>query len=269
MLTRLAFVGANDELCQSLTKASQGKDLQVVSMLPGGNVPLGATAVAADGADTDALVNVALTIGAWNEQLLDLLAEAIDCREGFFIGSSRRVKEHASRFAEALSLSPDERFSLERSACVRDIGKLKIPNQVLLKEGVLTYDEWVLLQQHPEIGGEIVERTAGLKDTAEVVRFHHECFDGDGYPRGLEGGQIPHLARVMKIIDVYCAMTSPRHYREGHSSHDEAIEYLRSERGKHYDPELLDVFIERQVGRPDIVETATREGNEGTPSDTL
>ncbi len=252
MLKRIAVIGGGDELYASLVEASQGKEAQVVALPPGGEVPPGTVAIVAGADNAGPVIEAALTVGGWNEQVLDLLAEAIDCREGFFVGSSLRVKDHASRFAQALDLTPDERSILERGAALRDIGKIKIPNAVLLKEGVLTYDEWVLLQQHPEIGGEIVEHIDGLKDTADIVRYHHECFDGDGYPRGLEGDQIPFLARAMKIVDVYCAMTSPRHYRKGHSSHEDAIEYLTSEQGKHCDPELLDVFVKFDVGRLEV-----------------
>jgi putative two-component system response regulator len=95
----------------------------------------------------------------------------------------------------------------------------------------------------------MVAETDALKDTAEVILTHHECYDGTGYPKGLEKDAIPRLGRIMKILDVYCAMTSPRHYREGHATHEEAVEHLKSERGKHFDPELIDVFLEKDIGR--------------------
>ena len=97
----------------------------------------------------------------------------------------------------------------------------------------------------------LLGNSEALKDTAEVVLTHHECFDGTGYPRGLEGEEIPRLGRIMKIADVYCAMTSPRPYRAGHSTHEEALEHLQEERGKHFDPELVDVFIDAKVGKTD------------------
>lgn len=261
MLTRVALIGENDKRLESLASALAEKGVDVARPTAGEALPSGTCAVVSEGADPEAVAAAALSAGAWSEEIIDLLAEAIDCREGFFVGSSKRLKDHATRFAQTLGLSANDGFILERSACIRDIGKIRIPNQVLLKEGVLTYDEWVLLQQHPEIGAAITERSGGLKDTADVVRSHHECFDGDGYPRGLEGERIPFLARALKIIDVYCAMTSPRHYREGHSSHAEAIEYLRSERGKHYDPTLVDCFIDKEVGQPDVAEADAPESD--------
>ncbi len=251
MLKRVIVVDGTDEEYCALEEAASDSNAQVLRMSTGDAIPAGIVAAVSRGSDACAALEAALTIAGAAESLLDLLGEAVDCREGFFIGSTERVRSHAVRFSEALDLGPDERSILERGALVRDIGKTKIPNEVLLKDTALTYDEWILLQQHPEIGADIVERIPLLEDTADVVRYHHECYDGDGYPRGLEGDQIPLLARVMKIIDVYCAMTSPRHYREGLSTHEQSIEYLRSEKGKHYDPDLLEVFIDKNVGRND------------------
>lgn len=178
-----------------------------------------------------------------------LLSSAIGCREGIPLGSAERVRAHAVRFGEALGLSAAALLVLERGALLRDIGKLKIDNDVLLKKSVLSYDDWLLLQQHTTLGVELLEERGVGQDVTEIVQYHHECFDGDGYPEQLEGDAIPYLARVMKIVDVYCAMTSPRHYRETHTSHDDAIAYLKSERGKHYDAALLDVFLEAEVGQ--------------------
>jgi HD-GYP domain-containing protein (c-di-GMP phosphodiesterase class II) len=179
-----------------------------------------------------------------------LLSDAIGCREGIPLGSAERVRAHAVRFGEALDLSAEELAVLERGALLRDIGKLKIDNDVLLKKSVLSYDDWLLLQQHTTLGVALLEERGVGGDVADIVLSHHECFDGDGYPEQLEGEAIPYLARVMKIVDVCCAMTSPRHYRETHTSHDDAIAYLKSERGKHYDAALLDVFLEAEVGQP-------------------
>ena len=252
MLRRIAAIGGDDAWRQSLVNASEGKHAQIIPVSSKNELPAGTVSVVAAGDEAGPVVDAALWLGNWQEQALDLLAEAIDCREGFVEGASRRVRDHARRFAEALGLAPADQSTLERGACVRDIGKTKIPNEILLKQGVLSYDEWLLLQRHPEIGAAIIQGVDGLKDTADIVRYHHECFDGDGYPAGLEGDKIPFLARVMKIVDVYCAMTSPRHYREGHSTHGAAIEYLRSERGKHYDPGLVDTFIAGNVGQPQV-----------------
>ena len=185
-----------------------------------------------------------------SEALLVLLSDAIGCREGIPLGASERVRAHAARFAVALGLSEEEQCVLERGAFLRDIGKLKIDNDVLLKKSVLSYDDWLLLQRHTHLGVELLEERGVCTDILDIVRYHHECFDGDGYPDQIEGDAIPYLARVMKIVDVYCAMTSPRHYRETHTIHEGALAYLKSEREKHYDVALLDVFLEAEVAQP-------------------
>jgi HD-GYP domain-containing protein (c-di-GMP phosphodiesterase class II) len=255
MLKRVALMADSEGLCRSARNAASDKeDVQVLRITPDMAVPAGTALLLADPESAEAAVNAAFLVGTWNEELLNFLADAIDCRESFLPGSSHRVMEHATHFALALGLSPDDRLTLERGALVRDIGKIGIPNEVLLKQGVLTYDEWRLLQQHPHLGEEMVTQTGVLRDTAAIVRNHHESFDGDGYPDGLEAEDIPYLARITKLLDVYCAMTSPRHYRQGHSSHEQAIEYLRNEQGKHFDPTLVDVFIEAKIGRTDAPE---------------
>jgi putative two-component system response regulator len=183
------------------------------------------------------------------EDLLHLLAEAIDCREDLTSGSSRRVRDHATRFAQALSLSARDRGTLERGALLRDIGKLRISNCVLLKFDLLTHAEWDTIHQHTHLGGDLVKKVPGLADIEGIVRRHHECWDGTGYPDGLEGNAIPYLAQIMRILDVYCAMTSRRLYRKGVHSHKDAIAHLKSEAGKQFNPELVKVFVSAKVGK--------------------
>lgn len=249
MLKRIGMVGGNEKLVDVVSKELKGRDVQLVQLKDGADIPAGTSAVLSDPNDTKAAVAAAFTLACWNEELLHLLASAMDSREGFAPGNSLRLMAFAGRFAQALGLSDEDRLTLERGALVRDIGKIRISNDVLLKSGVLTYDEWHLLQEHPHQGAEMLAQIPALRDTADIVRNHHECYDGDGYPDGLEGEDIPYLARIMKVLDVYCAMTSERHYRKGYSTHEQAIEYLRSEQGKHFDAALVDAFIASGIGR--------------------
>lgn len=193
---------------------------------------------------------LAMTMGREQEALLELLAEAVDCREGIPAGSAARLREHATRFADAMGLTADERLTLERAALLRAIGKIRLSNDILLKKSLLDYDEWILLKQYPALGADLLAALGVCADVQDVVRFHQECWDGTGYPTGIEGEDIPLLARMLRILVVYCAMTSARHYRSTVTGHDEAIEYFKGERGKHYDDELVDVFIAHQVGQP-------------------
>jgi putative two-component system response regulator len=186
-----------------------------------------------------------------SDDMLLLLADAIDSREELALGSSARVMEHASRFGKALKLSAKDQRILERGALLRDIGKISVPNSVLLKYSILTHDEWDLIRKHTHLGGALVKKIPSLKDIEPIVRFHHECWDGTGYPDGLEGKKIPRLAHIVRIVDVYCAMTSRRSYRKNvHSSRD-VIDHIKSESGKHFAPDLVKVFLDAKIGKPD------------------
>jgi len=179
---------------------------------------------------------------------LVLLSDAVDCREGISVGSSNRVRELATRFAQVLGLSRNEQIVLEHGALLRDIGKITIPNDVLLKNSTLTYDEWVLIQHHTIRGVELLNERGICQEISDILLRHHECYDGDGYPDHMEGDAIPYFARIIKILDVYCAMTGQRHYRKTKCTHEEALKYLQSERGKHFDPELIDTFVREEIG---------------------
>ncbi len=250
MQKRIVILPNAPEASEACARQAEARGLTFTKPGAGGALPVATVALVSAQCD-DALLAAAQSLGARTEELLYLLAEAIDSREGFSRNTSRRVQEHASRMAMALNLSPEDRLLLERAALLRDIGKLHISNEVLLKRDVLTYDEWTLIQQHAHLGAELLLETAGLGDSAVIVRQHHECWDGTGYPDGLEGESIAYLARVMKILDVYCAMTSPRHYRRGSSSHEQTVQHLLNERGKHFDPALVDIFINANIGQVD------------------
>ncbi len=248
MRKRIAIVGNDPSLSEALSSAAEGKPV-LLTPLEGGALPPATSAVAGTAQDAEALLGAALAAGQEHEALMLLVGDAIAVREDVPIGSSRRVLGHATRFAEALGLPPNEQLALERASILRDIGKLKIGNELLLKKNVLDYDEWHLLQSHAVLGAELLEEWGVCTDVLGAIRYHHECYDGDGYPEGLEKEQIPLLARAVKIIDVYCAMTSPRHYRPTYADQDQAIQHLKNERGKHFDPEMIDAFIDNHVGR--------------------
>jgi len=250
MLKRIAVVDGESSPIDQLAAALAGDDIEAIAYRSGDPLPPGTMAAAPNRSDSKPQAALALELARRHAAVLELLADAIDCREGFPRGSSRRVCEHAARFADALNLSGDERATLERGALLRDLGKIRIPNAVLLKDGPLTFDEWESLRQHTVQGAELVAATPGWEDTADILLRHHECYDGDGYPGRLERDAIPYLARIVKILDVFCAMTSPRHYRSGHAGIDDALAHIRSERGKHFDPGLVDVFLEHDIARP-------------------
>lgn len=249
MLKRIAVLGANESELSALASRAEASEVLLSALMPGDAAVPGTSGVLAApdriGEAWPLLLDSASELGG----LLGLIADAVDCREGMPLGSSERVREHAMRFAEALHLGPDDCMALERGALLRDIGKIGIPNDVLLKKTVLDYDEWTLIRRHPVIGAEILRERGLCGDVLDIVQYHHESYDGDGYPERLERDDIPLLARIMRILDTYCAMTSPRHYRTTQASPEEALAHLQSEHGKHFDPDLVDVFLDAGIGK--------------------
>ena len=250
-MRRVAVIAPSKVFSNKLSKLSEGSNVEFVPVLPKKSLPACTAGIVVSAAKQEPkeVFDAACHLAGQHEEMLFLLADVIDAQNGFPAGGSRRIYEHAERFAEALELSTDEYLALTRAALVGNIGMMRVPVDLLFKKVLLTYDEWATLHSHPVFGAEILSKMGAFADIAEIVRTHHECYDGTGYPLGIEGEEIPRLARALKILDVYCAMTSPRHYRETHASHEEAVGHLMEERGKHFDPELIDVFIEKKVGR--------------------
>lgn len=242
MLKRIAVVGSTST--EELEKGSN--DEIHFTELVDGALPNHADAMI-PGLQHESVIPLAVALSERSNSVLLLLAEAIDCRESFVPGSSQRLLEHATAFSVALGLSKPDQVLLERASLLRDIGKLQIKNDVLLKDGLLTYDEWELIHRHPHLGADMVKDMDGFSDLEPIIRFHHETWDGDGYPDRLEGEDIPYLARALKIIDVYCAMTSPRPYRDNVHAKEGALEHIKSEQGKHFDPEMVDVFLKNDI----------------------
>jgi HD-GYP domain-containing protein (c-di-GMP phosphodiesterase class II) len=186
----------------------------------------------------------AMTLAARHSAALEMLADALDARHGGSDMTSRRVMELSLRIGQALGMEGNLLVTLARGALLRDLGKVRVPNAVLLKDGLLTYDEWILIQNHTVLGAELANATPGFADIAAIARSHHECFDGTGYPDKLEAQSIPLAARIVRLADVYIAMQCPRPYRTSVATTDEAIEHIREEREKHFDPEVVDTFLE-------------------------
>jgi len=185
------------------------------------------------------------------DALFYFISDAIDSREDIPVGSAQRMVKLAKALGKVMELVPNQMWVLEHSCVLRDIGKLNIPNDILLKKTVLTYDEWVMLKSHAYIGANILKERNIFPEIAEVIASHHECYDGDGYPMGIEGEEIPLLSRILKVIDVYCAMTSPRAYRSGMATREESVNYLQEERGKHFDPKVIDAFMQLDLREVD------------------
>jgi putative nucleotidyltransferase with HDIG domain len=161
---------------------------------------------------------------------LEALSATVDARDTYTAGHSRRVAASAIVIAKELGLSGHELLVVDQAALLHDIGKIGVPDAVLLKEGPLTAAEWVVMRSHPEEGARIIERLGYLDDVVPGIRHHHERMDGRGYPDGLLGDEIPLAARIIHVADALDAMTTKRLYRE-ERSFEEALEEIRRGRG--------------------------------------
>jgi putative nucleotidyltransferase with HDIG domain len=175
-------------------------------------------------------------------QMIEALATSIDAKDRYTNGHSYRVAQYAVMMARQLGYSDKELKILKQEGLLHDIGKIGVPDVVLNKSGKLTDEEYFVVQSHTSIGGDILQHLEDFQGAADVARYHHERFDGKGYPSGLSGKCIPEHVRIVSIADAYDAMYSDRIYRKGMDKkviRDEILTY----RGKQFDPELTDIFL--------------------------
>jgi putative nucleotidyltransferase with HDIG domain len=153
-----------------------------------------------------------------------------------------RTRELAVTLATKMGITGEELQSVASGALLHDVGKIGIPDSVLLRPGPLSPEEWEDIKRHPEIGYNILRSSPYLKEAAEIVRAHHEHYDGSGYPRGLRGSEICIGARIFGVIDAYDAMRSERVYRKPVSP-EEAVEEIQRKSGSQFDPEVVRAFL--------------------------
>lgn len=176
-----------------------------------------------------------------NLELLQSLGSAIAKRDSDTDGHNYRVTLYAVRLAEVMKLNRDNIESLIVGAFLHDVGKIGIPDQILLKPGQLTAEEFEVMKRHAVFGGEIIQDSTWLKRARDVVLFHHEKFDGSGYPHGGYGKNIPLVARLFAVVDVFDALMSKRPYKEPLLI-GEALKILLDGAGKHFDPDIVNTF---------------------------
>jgi response regulator RpfG family c-di-GMP phosphodiesterase len=176
------------------------------------------------------------------DETLEALGAALDLRDTETAGHSERVRRYCLEMATAIGCSQDELKQISRGAYLHDIGKIGIPDSILLKEGKLTAEEMAIMQAHVRIGYDLVCRIAFLAPAAAIVLTHQERYDGTGYPQGLMGSEIPIGSRVFAIADTLDAMTSDRPYRRALPISTARAEVER-ESGRQFDPEVVRVFL--------------------------
>jgi HD-GYP domain-containing protein (c-di-GMP phosphodiesterase class II) len=176
--------------------------------------------------------------------LMDVLGKMVAKRDSDTGVHNSRVTYMAVRIAEELEHEQDEMQSLIAGSFLHDIGKVAIPDGILLKPAGFTEEEWVTMKSHVFHGEQLVQNIGWLNIAYDVVAGHHEKWDGSGYPDGLKGEAIPLSARLMALADVFDALTTRRVYKPAFA-HEEARRIILEDRGRHFDPVLVDIFEER------------------------
>ncbi len=184
------------------------------------------------------------------EAVLCSLGRSVESRDPYTEGHCERLARYASELGAHLGLDLDDQIALKRGGYLHDLGKIAIPDAVLKKHGALDGHEWDIMRQHPVIGENICKPLRSLRRVLPIIRHHHEHWNGKGYPDGLAGEEIPLLARILQIVDVYDALRTERPYKRS-LSHEESQETILSEaRQGLWDPQLAEEFfsmIERTV----------------------
>jgi HD-GYP domain-containing protein (c-di-GMP phosphodiesterase class II)/DNA-binding response OmpR family regulator len=180
------------------------------------------------------------------EQAYDATIEgwshALDLRDRETEGHTLRVTEMALKLARIMRMKEDKLIHMRRGGLLHDIGKLGVPDSILLKPDALTDEEWKIMRLHPQFAYDWLAPIPYLREAVEIPYCHHEKWDGSGYPRGLTGESIPLTSRIFAIADVWDALTSDRPYRQAWSN-KKAVEYIRENSGSHFDPKVVEVFL--------------------------
>ena len=167
----------------------------------------------------------------------------LDQAEQEFIGHTQRVTRLTLKLARYMGLPESEMHAISHGAILHDIGKMDIPRRILLKPGPLTAAEWKIMRRHPVIAYKLLSRIPSLHPARDIPYYHHEKWDGSGYPQQVSGEAIPLSARIFSIIDVLDALISDRPYRTAWPV-EQALEYIRLENGRHFDPQVSEAFLQ-------------------------
>jgi diguanylate cyclase (GGDEF)-like protein/putative nucleotidyltransferase with HDIG domain len=181
------------------------------------------------------------------------LAATVDAKDHHTYGHSKKVAKYATGIAEALGYSQERIGAIRAAALLHDIGKIGVSDQLLAKPGPLSPEDWEPIRAHPNLGVAILKHIESLRGCLAGVQYHHEHYDGTGYPTGLKGDNIPLDARILAIADAYDAMTSLRPYRGKELAPEQALEELERCAGSQFDPRIVDVFL--RINRQDSPKT--------------
>ncbi len=184
--------------------------------------------------------NLELTLAY--DTTLEGWSRALDLRDKETEGHTQRVVEMTLHIAQVLGIQEEELIHLRRGALLHDIGKMGIPDSILLKPGPLTDEEWEIMRHHPVYAYELLYPIEHLRSALDIPYCHHEHWDGAGYPLKLKGEEIPLAGRIFAVVDVWDALTSDRPYRKAWTA-KKALNYIQNQSGKHFDPQIVDIFM--------------------------
>jgi len=173
-------------------------------------------------------------------------AKAVELKDGYTLGHCERVADYALNIASELNLNDEMIKAIRHGSWVHDCGKIGVPEDILIKNGPLDPDEYELIKNHPEWGADIAGKAEMSRLIINIIQFHHERYDGSGYPTGLKADEIPFEVRIVTVADVYDALTSNRPYRDKYSI-DKALGIMQIMRGSVFDPDILDLFLDMCV----------------------
>jgi HD-GYP domain len=177
-----------------------------------------------------------------NQEIVTALISAIEIKDIYTEGHAKRVKEYSVALAKELNLSEELINDIGTAAILHDVGKIGIPNEILIKKGKLTKEEYEVIKEHPLYTKKVLENISGFSKIVNYAYHHHERYDGFGYPEGLKGDEIPFPAQIIQLADSYDAITSKRSYRDAKTS-EEALEIIKLESGKQFNPEIVGVAL--------------------------
>ncbi len=182
-------------------------------------------------------------LGEAYDETIEGWSRALDLRDHETEGHSRRVTELSIQMGQAVGVGAKELAHIRRGALLHDIGKVGVPDHILLKPEGLSSEEWEIMKRHPQYAYDLLSPIAFLEPALDIPYCHHEKWDGGGYPNGLTGEQIPQPARIFAIVDVWDALCSDRPYRKAWSV-ERTKEYIRQQAGKHFDPKIVQIFLD-------------------------
>jgi putative nucleotidyltransferase with HDIG domain len=188
------------------------------------------------------LQNASLEISRAYDSTLEGWARALELKDAETTGHSLRVVDLSLQLAERLGFTGEKLSHIRRGALLHDIGKMAVPDSILQKPGPLSEEEWAMMRQHPRFAFDMLAPVSFLRQALDIPHYHHEKWDGSGYPDGLKGNQIPLAARIFAIVDVWDALCSDRPYREAWPE-EKVYHYIQEQSGSHFDPQVVEAFL--------------------------